>query len=70
MGRNLFDNLMIVIATIVVIGLLFVIPRNFDFLNPVGKAFGVQGASSSTRRTTRMARTIFGRGRLFSGRTF
>lgn len=38
MGRNLFDNVMIVISTIVVVGLLFYIPKNFDFLSPVGKA--------------------------------
>lgn len=38
MGKNLFDNVMIVLSTIVVVGLLFYIPRNFDFLNPVGKA--------------------------------
>lgn len=38
MGRNLFDNVMIVLSTIVVVGLLFYIPKNFDFLSPIGKA--------------------------------
>jgi len=35
-----FDNLAITIATIAVVGLLYVIPQNFDFLNPVSKALG------------------------------
>ena len=33
-----FDNLMIVIATIGAIALAYVIPKNFDFLDPVGGA--------------------------------
>jgi CHASE2 domain-containing sensor protein len=35
-----FDNLMITIATIGVIGLAYILPRSFDFLDPVGEALG------------------------------
>lgn len=35
-----FDNLMIVLATCVAVVLLYVIPRNFDFLSPVSAALG------------------------------
>ncbi len=35
-----FDNLMITLSTIVMIGLLYVIPKNLDFLDPVGQALG------------------------------
>lgn len=35
-----FDTVMVMIATIVVIWLAYIIPQNFDFLNPVGKAIG------------------------------
>lgn len=35
-----FDNLMITLATILAVWLLSVIPRNFDFLNPIGQALG------------------------------
>lgn len=35
-----FDNLMIVLATILAVWLLSVIPQNFDFLNPIGQALG------------------------------
>lgn len=35
-----FDNAMVTLATIVVIWLAYLIPQNFDFLDPVGKALG------------------------------
>ncbi len=35
-----FDNLAITIATIAAVGLLYVVPQNFDFLNPVSQALG------------------------------
>jgi len=34
------DTIMVMVATIVVIWLAYIIPQNFDFLNPVGQALG------------------------------
>lgn len=34
------DTIMVMVATVVVIWLAYIIPQNFDFLNPVGQALG------------------------------
>lgn len=35
-----FDNVMVILATILIIWLAYIIPQNFDFLDPVGQALG------------------------------
>jgi CHASE2 domain-containing sensor protein len=35
-----FDNVAIVIATCVMVAMLYVVPKNFDFLNPITQALG------------------------------